>query len=47
MIMEKEMHFVICSVASVHMEITESKIRLAEIFAFYWEQNEDKLEPIA
>jgi len=33
MIMEKEMHFVIRSVASVHMEITESKIRLAGIFA--------------
>ena len=46
MIMEKEMHFVICSVGSVHMEITESKIRLAGIFAVYLEQNEDGLEPI-
>lgn len=36
MIMEKEMRSVICSVASVHMAITESKIRLAGIFAVYF-----------
>lgn len=48
MIVEKEMHFVLFSVASVHMEITESKIRLAGIFAVYFtgKKNEDGLEPI-
>lgn len=43
MIMEKEMHFVICSVASVHMEITERKIRLAGIFALCFIGNKKRM----
>lgn len=41
------MHFVICSVASVHMEITEQN-KASRIFCHlrYWEQSEDGLEPI-
>lgn len=41
------MHFVICSVASVHMEITEQN-KASRIFCHlhYREQSEDGLEPI-
>lgn len=46
--MEKEMCFVICFVASVHMEITESEISFAGIFAIYFfgKNRESGLEPI-
>lgn len=43
MIMEKEMHFVICVVASAHTEITESKIRLAGILAVYFIGNKKRM----